>query len=471
MIERFLTESDPSRALQCWLDGRAFDSLEHLLLSLEDDVAVIDRLLNEQLNAILHHEKFQRLEASWRGLQYLADAVADEQELRPAAAVQLKLLSITWNEMRRDFDRNPGFDQSAIFHKVYEQGIGMPGENPFGVMIGDYEFSAPRDDHVGVLRSMMSVAAAAFCPFVTNAGPKLFDLDDFAVMQYRLDHERTFDQLAYLKWRALRDEEDARFLALTLPRILMRTPYEDDGTRIDGFAFRERVAGRQDYLWGGAAYALGRTIIRAYASTGWLADIRGVRRGEDGGGIVSDLPVHSFRTDANGVSVKSSTEVVITDECERQLSNLGFMPLCDCADTDWSAFYSVPTLQKPKPFQKQIAAINARISSLLHCVLCASRFAHYVKVIGRETVGSFQEEDDLEAFLHDWIFDYVTSQDDASPEMKARCPLRDASIRVTPVRGTAGSFNCVMHLVPHHELDELSGKIRLRTELAPARAR
>jgi type VI secretion system ImpC/EvpB family protein len=286
-----------------------------------------------------------------------------------------------------------------------------------------------------------------------------------------MDHEKTFDGVEYVKWKSLRASEDARFVGLAMPRVLMRTPYEDDGHRVDRFRFREDVRGPDGskYLWGGAAFAFGAVLVRAFSQAGWLADIRGAQRGVEGGGLVTGLPRHSFGSDRRGLVAKSSTDVVITEELEKQLSDLGFIPLCECKDTEHSAFYSNQSLQKPARYDRAAATTNAQLSAMLQYMLCVSRFAHYVKVMGRDKMGSFSEYEELEKMLQQWIVQYVTSDSEATPEIKARYPLRDAEVRVEPTPGKPGSYRCRMRLMPHYELDELQASVRVVAELTPPR--
>jgi len=471
-LERFLRESSPAKLLICWLGQLPVGDKDRVVRRLNRDVAAIDRLLNDQLNAILHHPAFQKLEASWRGVRYLVDRVDEEGERN----VKVKILSASWRELERDFERAIEFDQSQMFRKVYEEEFGNPGGEPYGVLLGDYEIHPrPSRDHphddMAILASFAQVAAAAFCPFIASVSPAMFGLDDFRGLEHRLDHAKTLEQIEYVKWRSLRKTEDARFVGLTLPRVLMRLPYEDDGSRVDQFCFHEDVSGihRGKYLWGCASYALGGVLVRAFAQGGWLADIRGVQRDVEGGGLVTGLPVHSFGTDKVGVAIKSSTDVVVTDELERVLNDLGFMPLCDCKDTEYSAFYSSQSIQQPKRYDRPAATANARLSAMLQYMLCISRFAHYVKVLGRDKVGSLSEPAELERFLENWIVRYVTTDAEATPEVKARFPLREAQVEIRQQLGKPGVYQCVMHLAPHYELDELTANVRIATELAPPR--
>lgn len=471
-LSKFLAERDSGKALKQWLGGAVFADQDEVARRLNRDVATIDALINAQVNAILHQPQFQRLEASWRGLFYLAERAEAEGD----PGIKIKMLNVSWRELERDFERASEFDQSQLFRKVYDQEFGMPGGEPFGVLIGDFEVRPrptqgyPHDD-LGILRSISQVAAAAFCPFISGVHPAFFGLDSFGTLEQRLDHAQTFEQLDYLKWRSLRDSEDSRFVGLVLPRMLMRTPYEDDGTRLDGFHFREDVRGpdRSKYLWGNAAFAFGGVLMRAFSQAGWLADIRGVQRGVDGGGLVTSLAAHNFGTDRRGVAVKSSTDVIITDRLEKELADLGFISLCDCSDTEFAAFYSNQSTQKPKKYDRAPATTNARISAMLQYMLCVSRFAHYIKVLGREKVGTFTEAETFERFLQEWVVNYVTTDLEASMETKARFPLREAKVQVFEQPGKPGSYQCVMHLAPHYELDELIAAVRIATELAPAR--
>lgn len=473
-LDDFLRESSPERALALWLSwaapGNRGLSKDDVVRLLGRDIARLDDVLSRQLEVILHHPRFQKLEASWRGLHYLTE------QAEGAENVKIRVLSVSWKEIARDLERAIEFDQSQLFHKVYSDEFGMPGGEPFGLLLGDYEIRPhpsaehPVDD-VAALERISQVAAAAFAPFVAGVHPSMFGLDEFPELEQPLNLPRTFDQLEYLKWKEFRKSEDARFVGLVLPRVLMRLPYDDDASRVDGFHFRESVAGpnRSAYLWGNAIYAFGAVAVRSFAESGWLAGIRGVARDRLEGGLVTNLPVHSFATDKYGVATKCSTDVVITDAQEHGLSELGFLPLCHCAQTDFSAFYSSQSVQVPKRYDEPAATANARISAMLQYILCASRFAHYLKVLVRDKVGTFAEASECEEYLHGWIQRYVTADSDAPPETKARYPLREAKIQVRENPGKPGDYRCVAHLLPHFELDELNTSLKLVTELAPAR--
>lgn len=474
-LDQFLQEPSPQRAMARWLawSGTAGKRLspDDVVRLLGRDIARLDALLSRQVDAILHHPRFQKLEASWRGLRYLTE------QAEGAENVKIRVLSVSWNEIARDLERAIEFDQSQLFHKVYSDEFGTPGGEPFGLLLGDYEIR-PRPsaehpvDDVATLMAVSQVAAAAFAPFIAGVHPSMFGLDEFSDLERPLNFARAFDQLDYLKWNTFRKTDDARFVGLVLPRALMRLPYEDDGSRVDGFRFREDVAGpnRSTYLWGNPAYAFGAVVVRAFAETGWLAGIRGVERDVLKGGLVPNLPVHCFSTDKQGVALKSSTDVVVTDLQEHELSDLGFIPLCHCADSEFSAFYSSQSVQTPKRYDEPAATMNARISAMLQYMLCVSRFAHYLKVEVRDKIGSFAEASECEDYLNQWLHRYVTSDSDAAPEVKAQYPLREAKVQVRENPSKPGSYLCVAHLLPHFELDELTTSLKLTTELSPGRS-
>jgi type VI secretion system ImpC/EvpB family protein len=473
-LGRFLREPSPWEALALWLGRgarlRERPTRERVARLLSRDLARLDALIRRQVHAILHHPAFQKLEASWRGLRYLVEQV-DEGE-----NVKIRMLHVTWKELARDMERALEFDQSQLFRKVYEEEFGHPGGEPFGILLGDYEIRhLPGPDHpiddLSALAAIASVSAAAFAPFIAGVHPSLLDLGSFADLERPLDVSRTFQQQEYLKWRAFRQSEDARFVGLTLPRVLRRLPYRDDGSRADPFRFREEVAApdRGEYLWGNAVYAFGAVLIRAFAASGWFAAIRGVGPDATGGGVVTGLPVPWFDTERPGLASKCSTDVIITDAQEKELGELGFIPLCHRQDSDRAAFYGNQSVQKPQEFQELPATINARLSAMLQYTLCVSRFAHYLKVISRDKLGSFLGPSDCEDHLRRWLLNYTVANEDAAPELKARHPLREARVRVRERPERPGHYLCVAHLQPHFQLDQMAMAVRLVTELAPGR--
>jgi type VI secretion system protein ImpD len=459
-VDAFIEDPGAWRALVDWL-RRGPTTRRRLLDDLDQLLVGIDQHLNAQLNAILHHPDFQRLEASWRGLAYLIRHT-DSQ-----AAIKVRVLNLPWRELVRDLDRAIEFDQSQFFSKIYTEEFGSPGGEPFGVILGDYDYSHRVATDREAIESLSHVAAAAFAPMVMGADPALFGLEGFAELGPPVNLPRIFQQTEYLKWRAFRDTEDARFIGLVMPRVLMRTPYPDLGARVDGFRFREDVAGpdRSRYLWGSAVYALGSVLVREFADSGWLASIQGVERGVESGGLVSGLPQYDFATDAPGVATKISTDVLITDADEKTLGELGFMPLSHCKDTPWSAFYGSASVQKPKQYDELSATVNARLSSMLQYMFCVSRFAHYLKVIGRDRIGSFATADEVENTLQRWLIGYTIDDDEASTQAKAKAPLRDGRVEVRELPGKPGKYYCVMHLRPHFQLDQVVTAVKLVTEV------
>jgi type VI secretion system ImpC/EvpB family protein len=436
------------------------------------EIARIDARLTRQVNAILHHPSFQKLEASWRGVRYLVDQIPDEENIK------VRVLNVTWKELTRDLERALEFDQSQLFRKVYSEEFGMPGGEPFSVLLGDYAIRPrPTPEHpfddLGALQAIAAVAAAAFAPFIAGIHPSLLDLEAFTELEQPVNLSRIFEQPEYLKWRALRLADDARFLGLTLPRVLMRLPYRDDVGRADGFHFRE-VAGmpdRRQYLWGNAVYAFGAVLMRSFAESGWLAAIRGTSADGGGGGRVPGLPVDSFDTDAWGVAPKCPTDILITDTQEKELGELGFIPLCHCLGTAVAAFYGNQSVQRAQAYDEPAANANARLSTMLQYILCVARFAHYVKVIARDKLGSFAGPSECEDYLQRWLFNYVTANDEVGLETKARYPLREARVQIREHPDKPGSYLGIFHLRPHFQLDQVITAVRLITELAPSQPR
>lgn len=481
LLRAFLAESDPGRLLDLWFriepPRRAPRSADELRRLLQRNIAAIDERIAAQVDAVLHHPSFQRLEAAWRGLEFLVDRVAELGE-GEARSVKIRVFPASWKELVKDLERAIEFDQSALYKKVYGEEFGTAGGEPFGVLLCDYEVRhRPAPDHptddMAALRSVSEVAAAAFCPAIFGVHPGLLGLDSFRELQIPMDIGRTFRQAEYVKWNALRDAEDSRFLGMTLPRTLMRRPWSDDGSEGHGFRYREDVTapGGRGYLWGTAVWAFGAVLIRAFAFCGWLADIRGIQEGVLGGGVVTSLPVDFHPTDRAGIAAKCSTDVILTDQQERMLGELGFISLCRCKATSLSVFYGNPSLHRPPAYDKPSATENARLSATLQYMFCAARFAHYLKVMGREKVGSFATPEDCEEQLQRWLHDYCTSNESASLEQKARYPLREARVQVKEVPGKPGNFYSTIHLRPHFQLDQVDASVRLVTVLAAIQAK
>ncbi|MCL4783661.1 MAG: type VI secretion system contractile sheath large subunit [Bryobacterales bacterium] len=421
-------------------------------------IAQIDHLVSIQLNEVMHHPDFQKLEASWRGLKMLMDRSETGTQLK------IKVLNVNKRELLRDLQRAAEFDQSAAFKKVYEEEFGVFGGSPFAALVGDYEFSKHPED-IELLEKMSQVAASAHAPFLTAASSDMFNLDSYASLDAPRDLAKIFDTNEYAKWKSFRNSEDSRYVALTCPHVLMRLPYGRDGVQIDDFAYEEQVDGtdHNKYLWGNAAYALATRLTNAFAQYGWCAAIRGV----EGGGLVESLPIHTFRTEDGDIAMKCPTEVAITDRREKELADNGFVPLVHSKGTDYAAFFSVQSAQKPKLYDKEAANANARLSTQLPYLLAMCRFAHYLKSMMRDKIGSFMSRSDCELFLNRWIANYVVLDDNAPASVKASKPLREARVEVMEVPGKPGAYRAVSFLRPHFQLDELTVSLRLVADLPP----
>jgi type VI secretion system protein ImpC len=421
-------------------------------------IAQIDHLISLQLNEVLHAPEFQKLEGSWRGLKYL---MANSET---GTQLKIKMLNVSKKELLRDLQRAPEFDQSAIFKKVYEEEYGVFGGNPFAAIIGDYDFGKHPQD-MELLEEMSHVAAAAHAPFLTSASPEIMNLESFSDIGKPRDLAKIFDTTEYAKWKSFRESEDSRYVGVCLPHILMRQPYGKDTAPVEAFNYEEGVDGTDHtkYLWGNAAYALGTRLTNAFSLYGWCAAIRGV----EGGGLVEGLPVHNFRTDEGDIAMKCPTEVAITDRREKELADLGFVPLVHCKGTDYAAFFSVQSAQKPKLYDKDDATANARLSAQLPYIFAVSRFAHYLKSMMRDKIGSFMSRSQCEMFLNNWIRNYAIADDNASAPVKARNPLREARVDVVEIPGKPGAYRAVAFLRPHFQLDELSVSLRLVADLPP----
>lgn len=470
-LAEFLTEPEAGLALGRWFGdhpafGKPYDR-DRIIRAVDRDIAWIDSMMRAQVDACLHHPRFQGLEAAWLGVSFLVNQ-SDGMD-----GVKIRVLNLSWQELCRDLDRAIEFDQSHLFGKIYNQEFGMPGGEPYGVLIGDYEVwhrrgaGHPTDD-VAALKGMSQIAAAAFAPFVVGCSPVTLGIDRFRELGVPINLSEQFNQPEYARWRSFQDSEDARFVGLVLPRVLMRQPYRDDGSRVDMFRYWEDVSdpSGDDYLWGTAVFAFASVLVRAYDSYGWFADIRGVRRDEISGGLVVGLPVESFGTDKDGIAIKYSTDVSVSERQEKELSDLGLIPLSKSKDTEYSLFYSNQSAQKPKRYGSAAADVNARMSAMLQYMFCVGRFAHYVKVIGRDRVGSYATPEECQNYLRKWLLAYTNADDNASNATKAKYPLREAFVEVRESPGNPGNFNCTIHLRPHFQLDQVISNFKLVTEVA-----
>ncbi len=424
-------------------------------------IEVIDAAISKQLAAIMHHPDFQKLEGTWRGFQYLVmNSETDEQ-------LKIKVLNVSKKDLYKDLDRAVEFDQSQIFKKLYENEFGMAGGEPYGALIGDYEFSGHPED-IDMLTKMSGVAAAAFCPFITAAAPALFGFKDFTELSKPRDLERIFGTVEYTKWKSFRESEDSRFVSLVMPRVLSRLPYGKTTRAVEEFDYEEvaldpkgksKKVPHNHYSWMNAAYVMGAKLTEASAKFGWCTAIRGV----ENGGKVEGLPTHIFTSDDGDPDLKCPSEIGITDRREAELSKLGFLPICHFKNTDYSVFFGAQTAQKPKVYgpRDADATANAAISARLPYIMATSRIAHYLKVIARDKIGAFMEASDCQDWLTRWIADYICADSKPSPEMKAKYPLADAKIEVQEIPGKPGSYQAIAWLRPWLQMEELTTSLRM----------
>ena len=420
-------------------------------------IAEIDKKLTAQLNEVMHHPDFQKLEGTWRGLHYLV------HQSETGESLKIRVLNVSKKELFKDLEKAAEFDQSALFKKIYEEEYGQLGGQPYGMLIGDYEFGRNEED-VRLLKMVSNVAAAAHAPFVAAASPKLFNFDTFGELSNPRDLTKIFDSDEYAAWRSFRESEDSRFVGLAMPRVLGRTPYGKNFKAVEAFNFEEGVDGKDasKYLWMNAAWAYGARITDAMAKWGWMARTRGV----EGGGKVEGLPVHTFPTDDGDIAMKCPTEIAITDRREFELSTLGFLPLIHAKGKDFAVFMGAQSCQKPKTYFDPAANANAELSAKLNLVMCTSRFAHYLKVMARDKIGSFMEVSDCSQWLNNWIQNYVVGNPQSvSDDVKAKRPLSDARVDVREVKGKPGWFEAVAYLRPHYQMETLTASLRLVAEV------
>lgn len=423
---------------------------------IDNRVAEIDHALGTQLDEVLHSATFQRLEATWRGLHYLV------MRSETGTMLKLRVLNASKKDLLSDLTKAVEFDQSALFKMIYEAEYGTYGGKPFSMLMGDYEFGRHPDDTT-LLHKIAEVAAAGHAPFIASAYAKLFDLGSFEELAKPRDLQKIFESVELNAWRGFRESEDSRYVTLAMPRVLLRLPYGPDTVPCEGVNFSEDVGVNDTtkFLWGNAAFILAERITNAFSVYGWTAAIRGV----EGGGLVDGLPVYTYKSDAGDVAMICPTQVAITDRREKELNDLGFMAICHCKGTNKAAFFGGQSANLPKKYLSDLANANAQISAMLPYVLAASRFAHYIKVIMREKVGSFLTRANVEAYLNGWIGQYVLLDEGAAHDVKAAFPLSAAKVDVTDIPGKPGSYKATLFLRPHFQLEELTTSIRLVAEL------
>lgn len=428
---------------------------------INERVAEIDTLLTDQLNAIMHDAAFQALEASWRGLHDMVFGTETSTRLK------LRLLNVTKKELLKDLESAVDHDMSVLFKKIYEDEYGTFGGHPYSLLIGDYTFGRHPQD-MALLERISKVAAAAHAPFISAVGPAMFDMKSFTDLGVPRDMSKIFESAELATWRGFRDSEDSRYVTLVLPSYSARLPYGAKTIPVDTFAFEEDVDGsdHSKYLWANSAYQLGLRITDAFAKYGWSTAIRGV----EGGGKVEGMTAHAYKTDEGDIVLKCPTEVTITDRREKELNDLGFVAIVNSKGSNFAAFFGGQTTNKPKVYNKDNANANSQLSARLPYLLAASRFAHYIKVIMRDKIGSFQTRAEVETYLNNWIADYVLINDAAPQATKARFPLGQARIDVTDVPGKPGAYQATCFLRPHFQMEELTASIRLVADLPAAAA-
>ncbi len=467
LLKEFKPKTDRAReAVESAVKTLAEQALEQTALisndaikTIQSIIAKIDQCLSDQVNLILHHADFQKLEGSWRGLHHLVNNTETDEMLK------IKVFNITKKEAHKTLKKFQGtaWDQSPIFKKIYTHEYGMFGGEPFGCLIGDYEFDhAPQD--VEFLKEIAKVSAAAHVPFIAAASPKVMNMDSWQELADPRDLTKIFGTPDYAAWRSLRESEDSRYIGLALPRFLSRLPYGAKTSPVEQFDFEEDVANadHNKYTWSNSAYAMGVNINRAFKLYGWCSRIRGI----ESGGAVEGLPTHTFPTDDGGVDMKCPTEIAIDDRREAELAKNGFMPLLHKKNSDFAAFIGAQSLQKPFEYDDPDATANANLSARLPYLFAVCRFAHYLKCIVRDKIGSFKEREDMQKWLQKWINNYVEANPATASEIdKAKRPLAKAEVVVEEVEGNPGYYTSKFYLRPHYQLEGLTVSLRLVSRL------
>jgi len=431
--------------------------------TIEAMIAEIDQKLTEQVNLILHHDDFQQVEGAWRGLHSLVNNTETDEMLK------IRVMNISKKQLGKTLKKFKGtaWDQSPIFKKLYEEEYGQFGGEPYGCIVGDYYFDhSPQD--VELLGEIAQVAAASHAPFITAAAPSLMQMESWQELSNPRDLTKIFQTPEYAAWRSLRESEDARYLGLAMPRTLARLPYGAMTDPVEEFDFEEDTEGadHSKYTWANAAYAMAININRSFKEYGWCSRIRGI----ESGGAVEGLPTHTFPTDDGGVDMKCPTEIAISDRREAELANNGFMPLIHKKNSDFAAFIGAQSLQKPAEYDDPDATANANLAARLPYLFASCRFAHYLKCIVRDKVGSFKEREDMQKWLQKWIMNYVDGDPAHSSEsVKARKPLAAAEVIVEEVEGNPGYYTSKFFLRPHYQLEGLSVSLRLVSKLPSAK--
>ncbi len=427
--------------------------------SIEAIIAAIDKKLSEQLNQILHHDDFQKLEGAWRGLHYLVNNTETDEMLK------IRVMNISKKDVHKTLKKFKGtaWDQSPLFKKIYEEEYGVFGGEPYACLVGDYHFDHSPPD-VEFLSEMAKISAAAHTPFISGAAPTLMQMDSWSELANPRDLTKIFQTPEYAAWRSLRESEDSRYIGLAMPRFLARLPYGAKSDPVEEFDFEEDTEGADSskYTWANSAYGMAVNINRSFKLYGWCSRIRGV----ESGGAVSNLPAHTFPTDDGGVDMKCPTEIAISDRREAELAKNGLMPLVHRKNSDMAAFIGAQSLQKPAEYEDPDATANANLAARLPYLFATCRFAHYLKCMVRDKIGSFKEREDMQRWLNSWISRYVLKNPGVATEYdKARYPLSGAEVVVEEVEGNPGYYTSKFFLRPHYQLEGLTVSLRLTSKL------
>ncbi len=464
------TEPDRTKELLSALTDEALKGTvtwdKNLTKTVQLAIEAIDLQVSKQLAEIMHDQKYLGLEGTWRGMAYLVKNSLCGSDLK------IRVFNANKKELNKDFNKALDFDQSVLFKKLYENEFGTPGGEPYSVLLGDYQFGNNPED-LNLLDNIAHVSAAAFCPFVSAAHHSLLGLQSWRDLSKPRDLEKIFESAEYLKWRGIRESEDSRFVNMVMPRVLSRLPYGKDTLPIEEFSYEEgefdnnhkaKELQHDQYCWMNAAYVMGSRLTSAFAEYGWCTAIRGA----ENGGKVSDLPTHVFTSDSGDLDLKCPTEIGITDRREAELSKLGFLPLCHYKNTNYAVFFGGQSIQKPLLYDTAEATANAAISARLPYIMATSRFAHYLKVLARDKIGSFMEAADVENWLNRWIINYVNANPDCGARLRASYPLAEARVEVKEIPGRPGSYNAVAWLRPWLQLEELTTSLRLVARIPEA---
>lgn len=434
--------------------------------TIEDAIQKIDAQISKQTAAIMHAPEFLTLEGSWRGLHYTIKNSSSEEKIK------YRIFNANKTEIYKDLTKNIEFDQSELFKKLYEDEFGTPGGEPYGVLLGDYEFENTQKD-IEFLTKISEVCAAAFCPFISAASEKFLGFETWEELSKPKDLGKILQSVEYSSWRNLRDTEASRFITLTMPRVLARSPYGSTGNRIDEFNFEEieldnkgkaKKVAHNHYCWMNAAYVLVTRMANSFAEHGWPTAIRGA----EAGGKISGLPTHAFNTDEGDLDMKCPTEVAITDRREAELANIGLMPLSHYKNTDYAVFFGVQTINRPKDFEDDSAKANAEISARLPYLLITSRIAHYLKVMARDKIGSSMSVSEAEFWLNNWLRKHVNVNANSAQSLKYQYPLAEAKVEVKEIPGRPGCYNAIAWMKPWLAMEELTTSLRLVAEIPGA---